>query len=158
MARRRKDKEKIADPFERARLKKLRAAQRREERKKRRAGGGDEGSSRRSRETPPDYSKPMVKDDYLWIRRSQAKSFAMKIMNDHRDRPYWLSIPRPRGDTPADRAAPVSQYFPCTMFSTQSRVYYGFLFIEHRDLFFKEQSNARKEMIETISKLNPNVV
>lgn len=159
MARKRKDKEKITDPFERARLKKLRAAQRREERKKRKLAAGDSDEpTRRSRGSEPDYSKPMVKDDYLWIRRGLAKNYAMRIINDHRERPYWLSMPRPTGDTPAERSWPVTNFYPCTMFSTKSRVFYGFLFREHRDLFFASLEDARKETTDTVRAINSNVV
>lgn len=150
MARKRREKEKITDPFERARLKKLRSAQRREERKKRRAEAGDSDEPRRRKEEAPAYDKPMVKDDYLWIRRGLAKSYAMKVINDHRERPYWLSIPR-------DARPPVSNYYPCTMFRTETRMYYGFLFREHRDLFYATLSKGRKEFTDTVRRINPSL-
>lgn len=152
MARKRREKEKITDPFERARLKKLRAAQRREARKQRKAEGGEVEA--RSRQAAPDYAKPMVKDDYLWIRRGLAKNYAMRIINDHKQRPYWLSIPHELGDG----VLPVTNYYPCTTFRTKRRAFFGFLFREHRDLFFAELKNARKETTERVRALNPNVV
>lgn len=149
---RKKQQEKITDPFERARLKKLRAAQRREERKKRRqAAGGDE--PRRARQTSPDYSKPMVKDDYLWIRRDRQIAYANKMLNG-KGRPYWLSIPHAMGDG----VLPVSNFYPCTMFRTEERAYYGFMFREHRDLFFASQKYARKELTDAIRSMKPDLV
>lgn len=153
MARRRKQ-DKIEDPHERARLKKLRAAQRREERKARKAKAGDSDEpSRRSKDAAPDYSKPMVKDDYLWIRASMAKSYAERILNDHRGRPYWLSIPHATGDG----VGPVVNFYPCTTFRTKGRMYYGFLFREHRDLFFATLRNARKETLDRVTVANPQL-
>lgn len=155
MARKRREKEKVTDPFERARLKKLRAAQRREERKRRRQEAGDTGERRSRRESSePDYSKPMVKDDYLWIRRGLAKGYANKIINDHPERPYWLSIPHRLGDG----VIPGSNFYPCTMFRTQSRAYFGFLFREHRDMYFATFDNARKETTDAVRSINPSVV
>jgi len=148
---RRREKEKITDPFERARLKKLRSAQRREERKKRRQEAGDDGTTRRSKREESDYAKPMVKDDYLWIRADLAKSYAKRILNNHRDRPYWLSVE-------AQSPLPVSNFFPCTIFRADDRVYYGFLFREHRDLFFVELKDARKETTDRVLRINPLIV
>lgn len=152
MARRRKEKEKITDPFERARLKKLRSAQRREERKKRRAEGG-EAPTRRS-EASADYSTPMVKDDMLWLRRGSAKSYAMKIVNDHRERPYWLSIPFESASE--NGVLPVSNFYPCTVFRTKTRAYYGFLFREHRDQFFATLDGASKVTTDRARAVNPS--
>lgn len=148
---RKKQPEKITDPFERARLKKLRAAQRREERKKRRQAAGDE--PRRARQSAPDYSKPMVKDDYLWIRRGLQVAYANKMLNG-KGRPYWLSIPHAMGDG----VLPVSHYYPCTMFRTERRAYYGFMFREHRDMFFAAHKGARKELTDTIRLMKPDLV
>lgn len=151
---RKKREEKITDPFERARLKKLRAAQRREERKKRKqqaVESGEEPIKRRS--SSPDYSKPMVKDDYLWIRRDRQIAYANRMLNG-KGRPYWLSLPHAMGDG----VLPVSHFYPCTMFRTQERAYYGFMFREHRDLFFAEHENARKELTDTIRSMKPDLV
>lgn len=152
MARRKRDKEKVTDPFERARLKKLRSAERREARKRRKAEAGDDGRESRKRDAAPDYAKPMVKDDYLWIRRTLAKSYAEKVLNDYRQRPYWLSIPMDRG------VGPVPNFYPCTTFRVEGRMYYGFLFREHRDMFFATLEDARKEYTDKVRRLNPSVV
>lgn len=150
MARKKKEP-KVTDPFERVRLKKLRSAQRREERKKRRLeGGDDEAKSKPS----SDYSKPMVKDDYLWIRKDMAVTYAQRIINDNRQRPYWLSIPHDYGDG----VLPLPNFYPCTTFRTGDRAYFGFLFREHRDLFFLTLSNARKELTDKVRAINPSSV
>ena len=151
MARRKKE-EKVTDPFERARLKKLRAAQRREERKKRKTSGDVETSRR---ETKPDYDQPMVKDDFLWLRKGLAKSFANSVINDSRERPFWLSFSyeSARENGPL----PISNYHPCTIFRVKGRAYYGFLFREHRDLFFATLEDARKETTDRVRAINPSV-
>lgn len=152
MARRKKE-EKI-DPFERARIKKLRSAQRREERKRRRAEGGDNPSPRRKRDEPSDYSKPMIKDDYAWVRSGLIKSFADRVLNHFKERPYWLSISHALGDG----NIPLVQYYPCTTFRTKDRTYYGFLFREHRDLSIGLLNDARKELTETIGIIAPHLI
>lgn len=134
-------------PEEKARLKKLRALQRREARK----------LNRKSKNTSSDTSAPSPdtaylptyqRDDWQWIRRSKAQAIANGILNDYPSRPFWLSIPRqPRGE-------PVAQFFPCSYFLTSSRIFYGFLFQEHRDTLFnqwKRELHARKEFFETVS-------
>lgn len=152
MARKKREKEKV-DPFERARLKKLRAAERREERKRRRAqakANGEDVGSRRSREparavgleTDPD--KVAVRDPNDWIRRSMTLDFAWKIVNDHRVLPYWLSIE-------CEGPPPTSGFYPCHHHRRKStgRYYYGFLFRQCRDAVFEKwqhEYNARKEL------------
>ena len=152
MARKKKEP-KVTDPFERVRLKKLRSLQRREERKKRKLKGGD--TETRSRKTDSsDYSTPMVKDDYLWIRKSLAVSYAERIINANRQRPYWLSISHEIGDG----VLPVPNLYPCTTFRTEDRAYFGFLFREHRELFFATLDRARKETTDKVRSINPSVV
>jgi hypothetical protein len=153
MARKRRDKEKITDPFERARLKKLRAAERRAERKRRREAAGEDEPRGRKKSSEPDYSKPMVKDDYLWIRRGLAKGYANKILNDYKERPYWLSIPHELHDQ-----IPAPHLFPSSHFRTEGRVYFGFLFREHRDIFFATLEDARKETTDAVRSINPSVM
>lgn len=155
MTRRSREKEKITDPHERARLKKARSLQRREERKARRLAAGDDGERRgRKEDTSSDYAKPMVKDDYAWIRRGLLVSYANKIINEHRQRPYWLSITYDKDDG----APPVSNFYPCATFrSDEGRIYYGFLFREHRDLFFDKLKRVRKETIDSVRALNPSL-
>lgn len=152
---RRKAKDKITDPFERARLKKLRAAQRREERKRRRQGLGSEGDDRRpgrNRGELTGTTSSFVKDDFSWLRKDLSKSFANKILNDYRDRPYWLSIPHGKGDG----NPPTVPYYPCGGFRTADRVYYGFLFREHRELSMGLLTDARRELTATIHRISPH--
>lgn len=145
---RRKDRKKAApvDPEEKARIKKMRALQRREARKLNKAAKSDEPSAVRS-STGPLYSDPTYqKDDFEWIRRSLAQGYATKILNDNRERPYWLSIRH----GPEDGVEPVAHVYPCSYFRTKSRVYYGFMFREHRDMIFtkwREDKRARKELL-----------
>lgn len=154
MARRsRKDKEKVTDPFERARLKKLRAAERREERKRRReqakANGEDVSRGRRGEPTRPvgieaDTKNQAVSDPHEWIRRSITHAFAWKIVNNHRVMPYWLSIGFEGGNPP------VSGFYPCHMYRAKNgRYHYGFLFRQCRDAVFEKwqhEYDARKEL------------
>jgi hypothetical protein len=142
------------DPHERARLKKLRSLQRREERKKRKLEGGDTTDERRTKKSGDEYTKPMVKDDYLWIRKDLAMAYAGRILNHDRRRPYWLSIPHRMGDG----VLPVPNLYPCTTFRTESRAYFGFLFREHRELFFATLDRARKETTDKVRSINPAVV
>jgi hypothetical protein len=154
VARKRREKEKVTDPFERARLKKLRARERREERKRRREQSGDDEPRRRKTSSEPDYSKPMVKDDYLWIRRGLSKDYANRMLNEHKERPYWLSIAHEVGDG----VIPCSNFYPCSMFRTKKRAYFGFLFREHRDMFFATLEDARKETTDAVRSINPSIV
>lgn len=150
----RKKKTEKVDPEERARLKKLRSAQRREERKKRKAEGGS--SSRRERTGDKEWEKSppfagivtthetMVRDNFEWIKRSMASAYAWKIVNSHRERPYWLSIKFDGGNPP------VSHFYPCTSFRRGNRYYYGFLFQECRDECFRKwrkEYKARKHFL-----------
>lgn len=150
MARRDRSKKEKIDPFERARLKKLRAAQRREERKKRRLEAGDDGRRSRSEPKAPavietDLNKIAVKDPHDWIRRSMASAYAWKICNEHRVMPYWLSIEFDGGNPPT------AGYYPCHHYRSKKngRYYYGFLFRQCRDTVFKkwrDEYDARKEL------------
>ncbi len=64
---------------------------------------------------------------------------AMQILNDYRDRPYVLSISK------EDGPEPVSGYYPCSMVTKNGRIYYLFLFREHRDATCANWPDARKE-------------
>lgn len=137
------------DPAEKARQKKLRAAQRREDRKARKGSPSDPASKRSA---PPDYSGSFIRDDFLWLRRIDAKNYAHKIIQGHKERPYWVSIAHSR----TDGNPPPSNFFPCNTYRTDSRVYYAFLFREHRDLFFATRDDARKELTEAMTRLFSN--
>jgi hypothetical protein len=142
----RRKSEKTIDPLERARLKKLRSAERRAERKRRREKGEQGGDS-------PSRPAPGVKarkgadpNDRTWLFRSSALAYANKVINLHKERPYWLSIPHGRGDG----AIPGVDFFPCTMFRTEDRTYYGFLFRIHRELMVDRMKDARRELTGNI--------
>lgn len=151
----RKKTEKVTDPFERARLKKLRAAERRAARKRRAEEGGDDSPRQSRRKDTPDYSTPMVRDDYQWIRSGRARSHAKSILDKERKRPYWLSF-KYKG-TKKDGPLPLSHFFPCTIFRSGDRAYYGFLFREHRDMFFASLGKGRKELTHKMRKLAPHL-
>ena len=149
---RKKKQPAIVDPEERARLKKLRALQRREARKLNRASRTPDAPTERA-STGPLYSGPTYQeDDFEWIRRSLAQGYATKILNNNRERPYWLSIRRGT----EDGAEPVAHVYPCAYFRTPSRVYYSFAFREHRDMIYdkwKELHKARKETHDRVTTL-----
>ncbi len=153
MARRKKPGVEL-DPVEKARQKKLRAAQRREDRKAKKGSSSTEDSPRASsrRSATPDYSGSFVRDDFLWLRRVDAVTYANKIVNNHRERPWWMSISHDKNDG----NPPVAPFSPCSIGRTADRVYYGFLIREHRDLFFAQHDDARKEVTEVVRRLFPN--
>lgn len=82
--------------------------------------------------------------DIRWVKLAGLKMSAMKVLNNHRERPYWLSIPHSSGDG----IEPVSPYVPCSSFRTDDRVYYGYLFREHREATVDQWDDARREMTE----------
>lgn len=133
------------DPEERARLKKLRALQRREARKaNRQAKASSQDPEQRRVPSGPLYSDPTYqKDDYEWLRASQARAYAEKILNNCKERPYWLSIPQEGND-------PVAHFYPCSFFRAKGRVYYGFLFREHREAMMAQWTQARRELYENV--------
>lgn len=145
MARRsRKDKQQKqkVDPFERVRLKKLRAAERRAERKRRREAG--EEPSSRKREAPREnaWHDPLGLE---WLHRNGIRMAANKIMNDsyREPAPYWLSISK-------DPRPPQTDFYPCRSFERAGRVWYGFLFRAHRDEQLERwgRTDARKELTQ----------
>ncbi len=82
-------------------------------------------------------------EEQFWA-RTRDHLAAAKILNDHRERPWWLSIIAESG-TP-----PISGYYPCSMVLRGGRWYYGFLFREHRDRTFKKWGalGAKKEITQ----------
>lgn len=146
MARKKTPPTKPVDPEERARLKKLKSLQRREARKLNRESASPKSDPERT-STGPLYSDPTYqRDDYEWIRNASAKAYANKIMNSYRERPYWLSIPR-------NGSPPTAHLFPCNILMTEKRVYYGFLFREHREMIIAKWPNARREFTEVVDAL-----
>lgn len=143
MARKKKQAAPV-DPEERARLKKMRALQRREARKLNRASRASEAPTERM-STGPLYSDPTYqKDDYEWLRRGQAKAFASKIMNDTRERPYWLVIDRRTYEDAGIRTDPVAHFYPCSYTVRGNKAFYGFLFREHRDIVWEKWSEVHR--------------
>jgi hypothetical protein len=145
MARRsRKEREaaKKADPFERVRLKKLRAAERRAERKRRKEAGED--VSPRKRETPR-ATKWHDPNNFEWLGTITLRAAASKIMNEsyREPAPFWLSVPKHPRPEPTD-------FYPCRSFERGDRVWYGFLFRAHRDEQLQRWNNpdARKELTQ----------
>lgn len=152
MARKKKQSVPV-DPEERARLKKMRALQRREARKLNRASRASDAPTERA-STGPLYSDPTYqRDDYEWLRRSGAKMYAAKVMNDHRERPYWLVIDRRTYERAGLRIDPVAHFYPCSYTVRGNKAFYGFLFREHRDLTWekwREVHHARKVTREQV--------
>ena len=119
-------------------FKRKRSRIRREERKRQRKQEATEGM-------------PM---DTSWLLRDMAVGAAMKVVNLHKERPYWLSIPHEAGDG----NPPVCDFFPCTTFRTRERAYYGFLFREHRDEAIYRLDDAVKELTDTVRRIAPQLV
>ena len=137
----RQSKQKV-DPFERVRLKKLRAAERRAERKRRKEAG--EETLPRKREAPREnaWHDPLGLE---WLHRNGIRMAANKIMNDsyREPAPFWLSVPKhPR--------PPQADFYPCRSFERGDRIWYGFLFRAHRDEQLERWANpeAHKELTE----------
>lgn len=93
---------------------------------------------RQRRRINPDIE---LADDFTWLIRNCMRVSAMRVLNEYPQRPYWLSVP----DKPNP---PVSSYYPCNTHKVNNRIYYGFLFREHRDNCFNQWDNARKELTE----------
>lgn len=130
-----------------AEQKRLRRQQRAQLRKEKSASA--EASVGRARTQEADEGRgrdddPLVRsahvEEQFWV-RTKDRMIAMKILNDHRERPYWLSMPATSGP------APISGFFPSNLFTRDNRWFYGFLLRQHRDRFFKDMRSrgARKE-------------
>lgn len=78
-------------------------------------------------------------DDLSWLLRGSVRNAAMKIINSDQSRPYVLSIPHDGG------VEPVAGYYPCSMMRRNGRIYYAFLFREHRDAVCDQWPDAIKE-------------
>lgn len=144
MARRsRKEREaaKKADPFERVRLKKLRAAERRAERKRLRESGELPSKSKEA-PRPQKWHDP---NNFEWLGLNGVRMAANKITNEsyRLPAPFWLSVPK-------DPRPPQTDYYPCRSFERGDRIWYGFLFRAHRDEQLERWANpaARKELTE----------
>ena len=153
-------KKSTVDPAERARQKKLRAAERRRLRKL----GTPVSSPRSSRkskveEIPPvpnlatDWSETIAVDrgSLKWLTANRIREAAHRIINQPRMRPYYVSIYWPKGSG----AEPSFGFHPCgCFFSANRRIYYSFALPEHRDAVFEAHKNtklrARKETHDAV--------
>jgi len=132
MARRKKD---VADEGMKARRRKLKSRERRE----------------RKKEQREESSAPL---DSSWLQDIMTVGQAQKIIDKERARPYWLSIPFEVGDG----NPPVAGVTPCTMFRTRERVYYGFLFRQHRERVMVAFDNAQRELTSFVYDKFPGVI
>lgn len=106
---------------------------------------------KKERKQEAEVSKPLDTD---WLNKDLTLAKAMALINHHKERPFWLSIPWEVGDG----NIPVVGYLPCSMFRTKQRAYYGFLFREHRDNAIFLLDDARKELTDTVRRIAPHVI
>ncbi len=110
----------------------------REARKKRvRSFRNRERRERRKKETH-------APDDLTWLKRVSIRMAAMKVLNEKfSEMPaFWLSLP----SLGKNRNSPTSDFYPCRSYVRGDRVYYGFMFREHRDHQVLLWPNSRKEL------------
>lgn len=136
MARRRKTQE--VDPATKARIRQARSRERREAKKLAKQERMEEAKV----------------GDTSWLLTDLCISTAKKIIDRDKSRPFWLSIPFEKGDG----NPPVSGFYPCSMFRTRDRCYYGFLFRDHREQFFFHVNDARRELTDTVRRIAPHLV
>lgn len=83
-------------------------------------------------------------DDLSWLKLASIRMVAARIMNDtyREPAPFWLSVPKDPRPEPTN-------FYPCRSFSRGNRIWYGFLFREHRDQqILLWGGHARKEFTE----------
>lgn len=136
MARRRK--EQAVDPATKARIRQARSRERREAKKAAREDRAEEAKV----------------GDTSWLMTDLCISTAKKFMDREKSRPFWLSIPFAQGDG----NPPVSGFYPCTMFRTRERCYYGFLFRDHREKFYLHLDRPRRELTDTVRAIAPHLM
>lgn len=91
--------------------------------------------------------KPKVENDpsdLSWLKLGTIRMVAARIMNDsyREPAPFWLSVPKDPRPEPTD-------FYPCRSFTRGNRIWYGFLFREHRDQqILLWGGHARKELTE----------
>lgn len=96
---------------------------------------------RRKRRRPKVENDP---NDLSWLKLATIRMVASRIMNDsyREPAPFWLSVPKDPRPEPTD-------FYPCRSFSRGNRIWYGFLFREHRDQqILLWGGHARKEFTE----------
>lgn len=133
MARRRK--EQPVDEVTKKRIRQQRGRDRREQRKKERDSRLGESLG-----------------DTSWLIADLAVSKAKQILDRNPTRPYWLSFPFDGGNPP------ISGFYPCTVFRTRDRIYYGFLFRDHRETFLTHVTDGRRELTDTIRAMAPEMM
>lgn len=103
-----------------------------------------ERRERRKRQRQSPEQRP---DNLSWLGLCAIRMNAAKIMNDtyRQPAPFWLSIPNDPRPDPVD-------FYPCRSFQRGDRIWYGFLFREHRDQqVLLWGGRARKELTEDAS-------
>lgn len=122
MSRRRKDKKNEDTEARKQRVRSFRSRERRQ----------------RRNDATPDAS------DATWLTRISLHLSCMRILN-HKMRgpwPFWLSIE----SLGKGRNSPTSDYYPCKTIVRGNRVWYAFIFREHRDEQCLLWPDARKEL------------
>lgn len=104
----------------------------------------------RARQPRQKRDRPEPSDDGgLWLIRATSRNDAARILNECKDRPYWLSIPH----EDSDGVEPVAGFHPCSFFRKRGRVYYGFLIRDHREAVVMRWENARRELTDRVQSL-----
>ena len=120
-------------PERRRELRREKSRKRRQERKQQQATAPAATSPEKSPEEEAQF----------WL-GMRVRSRGHQVINEIRDRPYWLSLRMSVG------SPPVSGYFPVVYFQRGNRWFYGFLFREHREAFYRRMKKAgnrvRKEL------------
>lgn len=106
---------------------------------------------KKERKQEAEVNRPL---DTNWLHEDLTLAKAMALINKHKERPFWLSIPWEVGDG----NIPISGYLPCSMFRTKKRAYYGFLFREHRDKAMFLLDDARKELTDRVRQIAPHMI
>lgn len=80
--------------------------------------------------------------DLTWLIRDGVRAAAMKVLNATARSwfPYWLSIAKNR------KPEGSADFYPAKSFERDGRIYYGFMFREHRDQQVLLWAAARKEL------------
>ncbi len=88
--------------------------------------------------------------DFSWLVNVTARMAAAKILNGEKVYPYWLS----RLHEPSSSGDPIAGFYPVMTFKFKDRIYYGFVFREHREAVFEKwDPDARREFIDRIDQL-----
>lgn len=94
-------------------------------------------------------NEPRDPSDLSGVRFHTVRMVAYKIINATASSPhwsYWLSIP----SEGKNRNSPTADYYPCRTFIRGDRVWYGFMFREHRDDQCRLWPDAVKELTSSL--------